>query len=984
MADGTLCPSPPADSAGMALISERPQAFVLGEGLEAEELVKAWIDPVILALISLLFSPSPSGEVKGFTVQTNGLEFFARLCAEAIQPSLFPASMIEQTATISIQQGVVGLCNLPGWKWKRETTLKLLQLFEVLTILYRRRRRGATVIEIPLGKRARLPTKEELLNNLDTCKKRNKKTRRLIVRVKARLERYGIPSYEEANALLGIDRIALDDLHHKLLARLQAEQLSPVLCARIMLSFDQDAVPIIAAHRQAVLEAVVESSTEYERRVQETGSAQDPNPEDKSIVIEAGAMYTSFRGGTDDEEEEDTGASQANQKEEKGTLKDKRRSRCRQKEELSHEDDQRRPERTHIPATSHNMSTDNIAQHVYPEFRTLIINRKLIYNSEEELQKEAENYSLLIDGDIKGKKRKGAIEGYKNRIKEDPLRASVCLVNTLLRKHCPLLGENLLRNPRQWFHSSYKMYADKADPLQIENDIRSWVESSYSYEQIAQALIQWQELHSEDVWKRRPFVADAEAEGLLASPADAPREDGQETSSQGEADALLSPVYPPGDMPWTEEACVALFSYYAGCCFPQDVLDQLRLAAGELVSVHTRYRVEASLQYLLEAEPSGAYVEVNDDGFLSLSLPQLRALLVDPGGLIALVDCVLPDAYQYLLECLETGDNRFLLGQEVEIEGEMIAPEAYLKLCWKAYTVYWAETYGQGMPIIQREEVDQRLAWEAAPCVKDSHATEVGRTCEQEETMHILTALSWGRALKALAEPAGYLVEVWARPDTWQGFISMESASDPRDRRMYSSVAEVRGALTALGSHEEEQQDECAQALAPSGVEEGLQGMNLSKEEAAGEQTGDNERLQEVGVKEGDMPVGEEEEGMHVLTAIQWMRALKALAEPAGYRVELQTQLTTWQGFVYVESRTDPDDSCICTSAAQVQTLLEALEREREERRQSDDQPGGIVLSGGAVCEEQQAEEVQEGEMATPLPGQAALLCYEEGYARSP
>lgn len=189
---------------------------------DQEGIPKERVDPTVLRLVARLFPEQ-------------GLEMLALLCRRAVdkQYSLFQDQGEAHVAVITFH-GILDLVTSPGWKWGPETTLKLLQVMEALTILVRFRRRGHSEIHIPLGSRPL--HQSQMLKNLETCAYRNKKTRQLVNRVKNDLQSdRGQTTGQETSALS--DRPELGLLIHDLLSTLKDEGVSPATRKRIALRF---------------------------------------------------------------------------------------------------------------------------------------------------------------------------------------------------------------------------------------------------------------------------------------------------------------------------------------------------------------------------------------------------------------------------------------------------------------------------------------------------------------------------------------------------------------------------------------------------------------------------------------------------------------------------------------------------------------------------------------------------------------------------
>jgi hypothetical protein len=187
--------------------------------MEEESLVRERIDPAYLRLVLLVSSPTRP------ELHVEGLRILAHLCRRALQRSL-PLNQMTPVAECEFT-GVATLCRgeeearYGKWPYSRETTLKWFVLLEALSVIRRFRRKGKTVIQIPLGKREPL-SQAQLLHNLDeyASKYTNSKTAELLMRAKADIERYGFPSpeLEEGDFL---DQPALQTVPRQLVEKLQ-------------------------------------------------------------------------------------------------------------------------------------------------------------------------------------------------------------------------------------------------------------------------------------------------------------------------------------------------------------------------------------------------------------------------------------------------------------------------------------------------------------------------------------------------------------------------------------------------------------------------------------------------------------------------------------------------------------------------------------------------------------------------------------------
>jgi hypothetical protein len=196
-------------------------------------LLKEWLDPAYLRLVELVSSPTRPDQ------HVEGLRILAHLCRRALQPPL-PLQHMRQVAECEFS-GIAMLClgeeeaRYGKWPYSRETTLKWFVLLEALTLIRRFRRGGKTVIQIRLGKREPL-NQAQLLANLDNyaIQYTNRKTVELLLRAKADLQRYGIPSsgLEESDLL---DQEVLQRVQQHLVAKLQESGVSRAASRKVAL-----------------------------------------------------------------------------------------------------------------------------------------------------------------------------------------------------------------------------------------------------------------------------------------------------------------------------------------------------------------------------------------------------------------------------------------------------------------------------------------------------------------------------------------------------------------------------------------------------------------------------------------------------------------------------------------------------------------------------------------------------------------------------
>lgn len=506
--------------------------------------LREWIDPAYLRLVQFLSVPAAPGQ------PAEGLLILAHLCRRAIQPNLFPAHEVPHVARLTFR-GIVGLCansaeQLFGpWPCSRETTLKWLILLEAVTVIYRYRSKGETVVVLPLGQRPSLDL-SRLIGQIEAFEKQysNKKTRALLKRSRARLTQGLAQLDDSGTGAQLLDRPAPLQMQQQLVEQLTRQGLTPTRCAHI-------------AHWFTLGSAAAHAATQF--RGEEAVSvppAQEPGHTGDSSHTRAGrflahtgdspenggsTMITSTEVEGDSRKVESPGASGIAPISALSAAGD---ARAQASLEAG---------RKAVGAVESPGEGDSGRQSNLESFSFLVITSKgSRFDSEEALLAEAERYVRLLDGPLQPNSKwvRGVVHGYRNCLEQEPLIACISLINTLLRLYCPLQGkEDHLRSPRKWFHTSMRKYTDAQDPMPLTDDIRSFVESPYSYEEIAGALSGWFDRNHAMLW-RRPCVEDLVAVGLLPEVPLEPAPD--------------SPPYPSPDAPWGEEACLALFDYYRG------------------------------------------------------------------------------------------------------------------------------------------------------------------------------------------------------------------------------------------------------------------------------------------------------------------------------------------------------------------------------------------------------------------------------------
>ena len=231
--DDSACAAPAHAAAPMAAGEAVSPCLWAEEELKEESLVKEWIDPAYLRVVQLVSSPTRP------LLHVEGLRILAHLCRRAVQRPL-PSKTVTPVAECEFA-GIAALCRgeeeerYGKWPYSRETTLKWFVLLEALTVIRRFRRKGQTVIQIPLGPREPL-NQAQLLGNLDdyASKYTNSKTAELLRRTKADIERYGVPTCDlEPGDVL--DQQALQAVQRQLVEKLQESGLSRATSRKVAL-----------------------------------------------------------------------------------------------------------------------------------------------------------------------------------------------------------------------------------------------------------------------------------------------------------------------------------------------------------------------------------------------------------------------------------------------------------------------------------------------------------------------------------------------------------------------------------------------------------------------------------------------------------------------------------------------------------------------------------------------------------------------------
>jgi len=553
----------------------------------AEAFVREWIDPAYLRLVQFLSAPAAGGQ------PAEGLFILAHLCRRAIQPNLFPSTEVPHVARLTFR-GIVGLCTgsteqLYGtWPCGRETTLKWLILLEAVTVIYRYRCKGETVVMLPLGRRLPLDL-PMLIPQIEAYERKysNKKTRALLNRSK---ERIHLCSAAQSATVEGeglLDRPAPAVLQQQLLSQLGGEGIDPARCAQIA--------------RWFTLGSATEPARSHLRREEAVASSTVSRPADAGRILRA-VGDSKGTGGR-------KGATSASAAGDSTTTESPGRDGIAPHHEAGGRDTSLtqgsgEAGRLHDREGDSNGQGDSMPQsNLESPSLSVITLRGSRFESEEALLEEAERYVRLLDGPLppKSKWTRGVVTGYKNCIEREPLLSAISLINTLLRLHCPLQGkEDPLRIPRKWFHISFNKYADAQDPMPLTEDIRSFVQSPYSYEEIAQALAAWYDRNHASVW-RRPCVDDLVAAGLLEEVLVEP------------APVEEPPPYPSPEDPWGPESCLALFDYYREYLLPPELAERAARAVTALVGGgdgprhwcrFDRFEVESVIVAWLEGDPA--------------------------------------------------------------------------------------------------------------------------------------------------------------------------------------------------------------------------------------------------------------------------------------------------------------------------------------------------------------------------------------------
>jgi hypothetical protein len=153
----------------------------------------------------------------------NGYEFLQQLCRVAHEQEVAFGQESYRMAVVTFPS-IPEFVQQPGWKWSRETTLKMFQLLEMLSLLFRRRQAHVTEILLPLGKR--WLNKADMLARLDHCPYKNKKTRQLVTRLRNDLQQSHFVFEDEMSDQGDAQQQNQQQLLSALLSVLQQEQVA--------------------------------------------------------------------------------------------------------------------------------------------------------------------------------------------------------------------------------------------------------------------------------------------------------------------------------------------------------------------------------------------------------------------------------------------------------------------------------------------------------------------------------------------------------------------------------------------------------------------------------------------------------------------------------------------------------------------------------------------------------------------------------------
>jgi hypothetical protein len=508
----------------------------------------AYINPAIILLIDWLFP-------------RDGIKFLAFICrlAKAQQFGIQDKHM-----AIVMYHGTKELSSMPDCPLKYHAIFRYLVVFEALGIFQRYREHGMSIVRMALGDNEPLPTQQEMLQAIENLLHKDgykdKKLQQLLKNVKARILLYDVSKEGDSRHTPMVQKKSLFfyEVEKKWAKKLQeTERLSGAKSRRIAHMMCNDQLPQMF---QVYLQMFPMQGTEnpdtqkgdisLPKGILSTQSGDFYNPfTSQSEKIEIHNACNNNISALESPQLKDMGDFQQERSQsphniksplvsEEGDFQNKKMLHTTViNQHISHLN---RPDdsNNHIinPGFTHEITSESplIANNLGNKskegdlelhsnldiiyFNKIIRIRNLKFETEELLQKEAEKYVDLIDGNIASPKiRKSVITGYKNKIREQPGLACICLINTLLRKYCPLPGvDKALRSPRQWFYSSFKRYLNSDEALNIDDDIKSWAEAAtYSYEEIAQTLQSWFAERHTNPWMRRPWVEDAIVAGLL-------------------------------------------------------------------------------------------------------------------------------------------------------------------------------------------------------------------------------------------------------------------------------------------------------------------------------------------------------------------------------------------------------------------------------------------------------------------------------------
>jgi hypothetical protein len=756
--------------------------------------LREWIDPAYLRLVQFLSVPAAPGQ------PAEGLLILAHLCRRAIQPNLFPTHEVPHVARLTFR-GIVGLCassaeQLFGpWPCSRETTLKWLILLEAVTVIYRYRSKGETVVVLPLGSRPALDL-SRLVGQIEAYEQRysNKKTRALLKRSRERLTQ-GLAQLDDSGTSEQLlDRPAPLQMQQQLISQLTRQGLTPTRCAHIAHWFTLGSA---AAHATTQLHGEEAASVPPAQEMDHAGDSSRTRA--GRFLAHTGdsqgngesTMTTSIRVEGDSTLRESPGATGIATRS-AASVADEARAQT-----------SREAARRVVSAVESPGAGDSRRQSNLESFSFLVItSRGSRFDSEEALLAEAERYVRLLDGPLQpnSKWTKGVVNGYRNCLEQNPLIACISLINTLLRLYCPLQGkEDHLRSPRKWFHTSMRKYGDAQDPMPLTEDIRSFVESPYSYEEIAEALSGWFDRNHAMLW-RRPCVEDLVAVGLLPEVQLEPAPDSP-------------PPYPPPEAPWGDETCLALFDYYRGQPLAPELASHAAQAVPALIGRGEehwrrfgRFEVESVLLAWLEGDP------------------EVRARLASGGAGDAFPDVwvlagAMEEAWAIVRRQLLTS------GQYVELDdGELLSCDEYAELYARAVAAREEEerrdAYEHSLTYYLHLLQEEVSAYKDATASPSDAEPEVESGEEGAEWSDPVSALEWARPLRQALPRDLYGLEIRMTAQ-WHCVLVVWSLENPEDDtltlsnsgqvvQLMEGLQEIAREQTQAPDKEEGEQDQTA------------------------------------------------------------------------------------------------------------------------------------------------------------------------------